>query len=736
MNRDSLLPPLAGSPRKPLDIGGFVFRYGALIVLLGGGLVILLAPFAWVLSKPYYEAEGRIRIIRVVAPMLSQYERVSITNYFNDYAKTQVETLLSPHIIENALKALPEKLQAVYRPQGLPAQRAVELLRKRLAVYHNSGTHLLTLRMTGESPDGLAEFLNSLMRVYIDASFQDGQRTEEARLRYLQREKSALDKKAAALSEELRTLALQARTSTFSEEYNIESQKLESLQQSYIQAYAELIRKKNAYREMEEEVRKVKELPIQSLADELVAKDESLWEVSSWTYKQLQELRASIDGTTQKNPDRRYIEDRMEAMTDYETNLKESVSERAMRIVLEKRDYDLDQRLIKAEHDYKAAKKTEENIRLELLEAEKILAANAQDIMRGQDLVAQLEHMRKEMFTFDSKIAEIKAEAQSPMRVSILSPARAPLSPAGDSRKKLLFMCVALAFGGVGGLCALFEFTDNRIRSPKDLEKAVGGPISWPVSEYTGKGEFARLSLDDPVHPAGKALRSLCVKLNRERLERTAKTFLFTGVNNRVGVTSLMVNTAHIMTGVCPRILVVGAGVHHSGQQGSQGLREILTGDTPHNGVMELHEGACELKDCVLRDRERNLDALFLEQEQWTRLSGRRLAELLERFKQEYDAVLIDAPPVLQSDLTEYLALHADVVVLIAQGDASQYKGVRFVAELLVRLQVPAVATVLNWGGEKTLNYFEKFIQKNRLLRKLVLQPSRAPRPPGGPGEL
>ena len=72
--------------------------------------------------------------------------------------------------------------------------------------------------------------------------------------------------------------------------------------------------------------------------------------------------------------------------------------------------------------------------------------------------------------------------------------------------------------------------------------------------------------------------------------------------------------------------------------------------------------------------------------------------------------VLIDSTQIMKSDFTEYLAMHSDVVIMVIQGDRTLYRSVREVAQFFIRLEVPALASVLNWGGgQNTLPDWKDF---------------------------
>jgi polysaccharide biosynthesis transport protein len=88
------------------------------------------------------------------------------------------------------------------------------------------------------------------------------------------------------------------------------------------------------------------------------------------------------------------------------------------------------------------------------------------------------------------------------------------------------------------------------------------------------------------------------------------------------------------------------------------------------------------------------------------------LPTLFERLSGEYDFILVDSAPLFSSDATELLVTLAHVVVLVAQGDRTMLRDFARTTELILRLEIPAMAAVLNWGGIRPLNWFDGMVAK------------------------
>jgi polysaccharide biosynthesis transport protein len=126
-----------------------------------------------------------------------------------------------------------------------------------------------------------------------------------------------------------------------------------------------------------------------------------------------------------------------------------------------------------------------------------------------------------------------------------------------------------------------------------------------------------------------------------------------------------------------------------------------------HPGIEDLLAGTKAWADCLYHDPRRDIDIIFSHTLSPDRVMARKLSDFLQEVKSQYDLICIDSCPVMAADFTEYLAVRADVVVLVSQGDSALYRDLRRTAELFLRLGVPALAPVLNWGGEKKKLWFD-----------------------------
>ena len=526
---------------------------------------------------------------------------------------------------------------------------------------------------------------------------------DNERLSFLKSKKQALVTEVSSIENQLILLTKDINTATFSEAYNLAGKKTEELQILYIKSLGEQIAAKTQFDEKAKLNTQIKSLSLEPMVDEMVMKDASLNLTSSWTYQQQQQMRSSTDGLTKSNPDRIYIEERMKAMQQYEKKQKNELNKSAHKILYGKRDFDLNKELIIAKTDLERTKTAQEQVTEELKKNNTEAIKTSVGIHQGESLEAALKHKRELLDRVDTRIQELEVEGKAPLRLSIESAARRPDQAEGSNVKKLFLIFFGISFGAVAGVFFAYDYLDNRIRRPKDILQAIGYPPACIIPKSTSSIPFHQLVSLAPEHEVTKAIRSLAVSLLHEKTETNASVFLFTGVDTGAGCSSIALNTAQALAALSPKVLLIESAPVFSGLSGlsleQEGLSDFLNSSDPWEKY-------------IVKSQEYAIGIMHAGNNMVGNISQFRIKELLESAKDEYDFICIDCAPVLQSDLTEHVALYSDIVVLIALGDSTLFPDLRKAAELLVHLKVPAIAPLLNWGGVIRSISIDKLLEK------------------------
>lgn len=692
---------------KPIDIFGFLRRYAFSIVICALFLFTMVAPLALLAERPVYMVAGKLMINPVTPSLITKSEDPSIINFFHDFARTQVERMRDDSVVEAAIGKMTEEERAAFFPPFLGEEERMNMLRGRVQIKPVSQTHLIQLTLEGDRQFGLDGALNSIMDAYLDKLTEEDESKYLSRLEFLREKRDGVEDEVIELEKKVNKVAEEVHSSAFVEDYNMIQKQVEQLQKLYLQQMAVRIEKESNYNQSLNKGKALANISLTPMIDEVVLQDQSLDFTSSWTYQKLQELRASIDGITKENKDRKSVEEQMAAMKEYEAKLGEEVRTNAERILTGKRDYEIEREIIDSRAQYQAAKDTEDHIRNQLESTRSQANQVSLGILKGSSLEKDLYNKRDTLFRLDTRILELESESKAPQRVTIESRARFPQSPSGSNLKKLLMACVAMALALPGGVFLLIELFDNRIHRPQDIEFAVGSKPLWPISQAPAGVDFLRILDEAPDHRASKAIRSLAVNLLAEHEQHQARVFLFTGVSRNVGASSILLNTAYAMKKQVPRILLI------DGDYSGGNLSRMLA--VPEDrclGLGEFLSGEETLENCLFTDKERGLDIITSGRPvSATEATSRNFIQLVREVRDSYDVIFVYADPILSSDLTELLCGVADVAVLVSKGDKTLYKDLYMTASFLFRFKIKALAPILNWGGQKEKDMVTRIIE-------------------------
>ncbi len=681
---------------------------------MGNFIFTLLIPFALMAINPYYLASAKLQIDPVVQTIIGKGQDDSILQQYSDYSSTQAARLRSHDVLEEAIKRLiPEHKDALFF-QGASLEKCILLLHARLSVKIVRNTHLIELELQSGHQSGLAQILNNIMESYKEVVDSEQKQQNQTRLQYLESERTNLRENIDNKIITLKEIAKKTHTSEFSEMYNFYYKRAEQLQQAKVKIDLMLMDVQTAYNQKVQEKEKISKLDMEPFVEEVVANDWGLDSTQSWTYQQLQELRAKLDGLSKNSADRTYIEERMKAMSQYEKKMTNEVRELAHMTVYGKRDYELTTNLIQEQSRYDALKDAGKNISIQLEEARKEAGINSERLINGEQTQAELRHMRELLFKYESRINELGVQSHAPSRISFALRAYPPISPAGNNAKKLIMVCVVVPFGFIGFICLVLEFLDNRITNPMNITHALGHPSTWPISRAMPHVPFARLTLESPTAVTSKALRSLALRIYKENQTNDSHVFLFNGVNDTCGTSEIILNVSHLLGQIHPNILIIEA------VTAKPTIRNLLDIPPSQPGIAEILNGKADFNECIYTDEERNVDILPASGTEEIQNATLMYGMIITMAKKNYDIVLIDSSPVMQNDFTEYLTVFSDVLLLLIQGNRSTYTDLRRTAELFIRQQIPAIIPVLNWGGAPYVGKFEKRMENSFLYPFLI----------------
>lgn len=359
-------------------------------------------------------------------------------------------------------------------------------------------------------------------------------------------------------------------------------------------------------------------------------------------------------------------------------------------------------------------------------EGEHILAKmqNAYDLaMRQQkSLEASLQHLSDQVNPEDlTKLQQLKriAEADRSLYQSylsqyndvsqrrtlqyanarIISPAGLPKAPSSSRRKK--FYAAGGAFGlGSGFLLALvLELLRPGIRTCSEVERTFGLPVVGVIPELGGKkGRRRNTSLRgivdtvtrEPNSQVNQAVHAMRIGL--EIADAEWKVILVTSATPAEGKSTTAALLAASSSSSGKRAVLLDCDLH---QQSASGL----VGDGQQVGLSELLMGKVGISEVIVRDpltKTYVIPAGFGVPNAADYLMSKRMRELIAQLRDEFDYIVLDAPPLLPIVDSLVLATIADKVLVIVAWDETARASISEAFKLLRPESHRVAGVVLN----------------------------------------
>jgi tyrosine-protein kinase Etk/Wzc len=294
-----------------------------------------------------------------------------------------------------------------------------------------------------------------------------------------------------------------------------------------------------------------------------------------------------------------------------------------------------------------------------------------------------------------------------------------------------LSLGLALVVGLVLGAGSAFarEHLDTRVRSREDLQLIMPGvPIlgiipriqaahvraSWlprlhapqtlPAARVNGF-QARLIAVHDPRSPISEAYRSLRTNITFSRPERTPKTLVFTSPTPGEGKSTSTENLAATLAQQGLRCVLLDADLRRGV------LHEVLDlGREP--GLSNVLLGTCRVEDArsaITLENGATFDFVptgTLPPNPAELLGSERMRAVLSGLAEQYDAVLLDAPPLNLVTDAAVLGTVADGVIIVARAGFTDRGALEYAVEQLNVVRAPILGTVLNDIDQKRDRYY------------------------------
>ncbi len=660
-------------------------------------LLVLAGFFAVAFSTERVTYRSRARVL-VATP--SYVILATQNSQWTDVTPKEPRTWLSIITSRSARNGAREIL-AADRRAGKPVPAGAEESVDTISALPELGDELIWIEAVAGSPEAASAAANAVAQaVEAESRKQATQQADEA-IRKTQgtRDKEAADQRAHEQS--ARRVRDSARASAGSENLDLDVRKLQE----------DLLAHETRRRELDRRARG------NVLRLERVRADRAVTEhIQRETVPRL--ATASVQARVAENPRVKSVTERLETLHRELLLLLRKYTEehpqvKAVRIEILETELELTRVQIRAvgydiDREELALRSDSDLVAIEL----RVLEPELRQIKTRLDLLTPLldqalagerraADVAKRVETLEVLLARLEGEPRGKGYVSLQQEAD-PRDAVHVQPKLLRSTPIAALLSVVFGISVAFlrEFMDTSIRTDFDVRRHLDYPV-LAVIPRVASSEIRALWRTGVVSEMFDTLATVLFSLPADR---ACRIVLVTSTNPEEGKTAVSSNLAVAFSRQGKRTLLVDADMRlpavHAilGLENAQGLADVLAGSSPAGtpGLLQEIEGT-NLKVLPSGPPPENPYEL---------LEPGRVTALLAPFRDEFDVIVIDTPPVLRAGDALKLSSIADQTLFVVQSGETDVRQATWAKRLLANVSARVAGVVLNRAADESEEYY------------------------------
>jgi len=618
--------------------------------------VVVIGTFS---TTPVYKATTQVLIEKVEPSSLSMMYPYYFS-YDPAFYETQYQLIKSASVAQKVVEMLdlgktygsyfPEEREAFsHLDEAAKGTKLASMVSGNISANPIKDSKIVSISYMSESPEFAALVANSVAKAYIseilDMKMSSTRYALEWMSKKAEEEKSKLEKSERALQEYMRVNDIV----TLQDKIAITPEKLSEFNTQLIQAQTKR-------KELESLYQKIINNPVADAETiPAISSDPTIASLRSEVLNAEQSIEELGKKFGQKHP----------AMIRAREDLK---------TLKEKREQQIRRVIQSIKNEYELARAKEESLRAALSSSKnEALSLNEKFIQYGV-LMREVETNRQ---LYDALIKRIKEESVTEeiqtVNVWVIEKAQIPRSPVKPRKSlNILLGIIVGLFGGVG-LTFFFDYLDNTIKSPDDVETRLGLAVLGMVPLLPQKdGNIEELLLHDPRVRFSEHYKNLRTALLLSSASKPPQNMLVTSMGPEEGKTVTSVNLALTIAESDYSVLLIDSDLRkpriHSifGLDNTKGLSTYLAGTSSNIHIVKgPGENLSIVPSGPLPPNPSEL------------LSSYKLHELIGVLKEKYDIIIWDSPPLMAVTDGIILSKVLDGTVIVTKAGKTTFDIVR-----------------------------------------------------------
>jgi capsular exopolysaccharide synthesis family protein len=369
----------------------------------------------------------------------------------------------------------------------------------------------------------------------------------------------------------------------------------------------------------------------------------------------------------------------------------------------------------RTDNAYQVARASEDQLR-ESFAKEKAVAERLNDVAIQFTIQKHEVEVNRELY--DTLLAKLKGagilSGLQSTNVVVIDPARTTPAPARPIYP--LNLAIGLGVGLLGGIALAFikESTDTLIRTPEEVEEIASLPTLCVVPNFLSTRMPAVVrpkqahswAVNHPTSAAAEAYRLLRTSVLLSNIDSPPKVILVTSALPKDGKSTTSVNMATTFASQDYKVLLVDADLRRSKvtenlQLSSvNGLTNLILNGQSNSSSYQAHPTVPTLSMLSAGYRPPNPAEL---------LGSARMGELVAQWREQFDFVIIDTPPVLAVSDPLVLSQYADATVVVVCYNQTTKQSLVRTRDLLLRTNARISGVVMNRMNMNSPDHFYSY---------------------------
>jgi tyrosine-protein kinase len=279
----------------------------------------------------------------------------------------------------------------------------------------------------------------------------------------------------------------------------------------------------------------------------------------------------------------------------------------------------------------------------------------------------------------------------STLGVTLVEPALTPTAPVRPRTRLNVGLGGVLGIVLGVGLALLLDLLDRSVRTPEDLEAAIGAPVVGTIPPFKAGRQPIPVAKEPRTAPA-ESFRKLRTNFAFLGIDRESLCCVVTSASAGDGKSTVSANLAIALAQAGQRVVVVDADLRKPTLHKVFDLHQrvgtttvLLDQADPHDAIQQPGPGM----PFVLTSGQLPPNPSEL-------LGSLRMRELLTQLRADYEVVLLDCPPLLPVTDPMVVSAFADGIILVVRAGTTTRDQVHAAQAICSKAGATVFGTVLN----------------------------------------